>query len=213
MKIIIIGGTPTALTLSNLLGEEHEITIIEKDPEKAKQIAEETPSLVVAGDGSDVSVLKDAGLEQVDAIVATADDKTNLMICEIAKSEKIKKIISLVNEPKNEELFQKLGVTQLVSAVGTNVTAIKRLLSQIGEERIIAQLGQGEVQVVEQTVSKESSLIGKPTKIENASIAAIYRSGELMIPNGDHNFEEGDVVLIVAKTEDINKINDLITGA
>lgn len=213
MKILLIGGTPTALTLSNLLGEENEVTIIERDPEKAKQIAEETPSLIVAGDGSDISVLTDAGIEQTDAIVATTDDKTNLMICEIAKSMNVERIIALVNEPKNEELFQKLGVSQLVSVVGTNVTAIKRLLSQVGQERIIAQLGEGEVQVVEQTVSKDSSLVGKPAKIENASIAAIYRSGELMIPNGDNNFEEGDVVLLVAKTEHIKKINDLITGA
>ena len=96
--------------------------------------------------------------------------------------------------------------------VGTNVTDIKRQLSRVGDERIIAQLGEGEVQIVELTVSAKSSVIGKPPALNNARIAAIYRSGEMIIPNEDTPLRESDVVLVVVKTEDLPIIIDLIQG-
>jgi len=212
MKIIIIGGGATGLTLANLLGEDHEVTIVEKDEEIAKDIAAKTQALVIQGDGSDVTTLSEASIATADAIVVTADDKTNVMICEIAKSEKVEKIISLVREPKNEELFAKLGITSLVSAVGTNVTAIKRLLYQVGDVRIIAQLGEGAMQIVEIVVAEGSPLVGKPAELKKATLAAIYRGGELVIPQEDMLLQAGDLLLIVAKTKDLPALTDLITG-
>ncbi|MBN2087159.1 NAD-binding protein [Candidatus Peregrinibacteria bacterium] len=212
MKIMIIGGGTTGLTLANLLGEDHEITIIEKEAEVAKDIADKTHALVVEGDGSDISILKDANFTEMDAIVTTADDKTNLMVCEIGKSEEIAKIISLVNEPKNEELFASLGIVHLVSVVGTNITAIKKLLYQIGDARIIAQIGQGEIQILELIIAEESRLVGKEAQIHGASISVIYRSGELLIPKQNTILEKGDLIIFVAKTVDLPKITDLITG-
>ena len=212
MKIMIIGGGTTGLTLANLLGEDHEIIIIEKEEAVAKDIANKTHALVVQGDGSDISVLKDANFTEMNAIVSTADDKTNLMVCEIAKSEKISKIIALVNEPKNEELFTKFGIVHIVSAVGTNITAIKRMLYQIGDARIIAQIGQGEIQILEMTIAEESRLAGKPAQIHNASVSAIYRGGELLIPKKSTILEKGDLLIFVTKTKDLQSITDLITG-
>ncbi|MBU1446169.1 NAD-binding protein [Patescibacteria group bacterium] len=212
MKIIIVGGNATGLTLANLLGEEHDITIIEQDEEVAKKTANEISALVIHGDGTDMSILNEAGLKETDAIITTTDDKTNLMICEIAKSEKIEKIISLVSDPQNEELFTKLGITRLVSVVGTNVTAIKRQLSRVGDERIIAQLGEGKVQIVELNVSAKSKIVGKTPELNGARIAAIYRSGEMIIPSEDTLVEESDVVLVVVKTEDLPLIIDIIQG-
>lgn len=209
---MIIGGGTTGLTLANLLGKDHEITIIEKEEEVAKDIADKTHALIINGDGSDISVLKDANFTEMDVIIATADDKTNLMICEIAKSEKIAKVIPLVHEPKNEELFTKLGIVRLVSVVGTNITGIKRMLYQVGEARIIAQIGQGEIQILELTIAEESRLVGKKARIHGASISAIYRGGELIIPKKSTILEKGDLLVFVAKTKDLPAITDLITG-
>jgi trk system potassium uptake protein TrkA len=212
MKIMIIGGGVTALTLANLLGEDHQITIIEGDKDTAEDISTKTHALVVQGDGSDITLLRESGLEDVDALVATSDDKNNLMICQIAKSESVKKIISLVSDPKNEELFTKLGIHHIVSSVGTRVTAIKRMLYQVGDARIIAQLGQGEVQIVELTISEESKLAGKKATIKNASIAAIYRGGELIIPKPTTPLEAGDLLVVVAKTKDLPEITKQFNG-
>jgi trk system potassium uptake protein TrkA len=212
MKVIIVGGGQTGLALANLLVESNDITIIEKEEAVAKEAANRTSALLVKGDATDVSVLKQAGIEEADAlVVVTSDDKTNLMICEIAKSEKVKRIISLVNSPANEELFTKLKINRLVSVVGTNITAIKKMLHQVGEERIIAQLGAGEVQLIELAVSKDSKLKGKSAKIKNAVIATIYRSGELIIPTESTELKAGDVLLVAVKTKDLSKVAKIIS--
>jgi len=213
MKIIIIGGGETGFSLANVLGDGYDITIIEKDTERAKSIANKTSALTVEGDGTDLSVLKEAEISKADALIAvTGDDKANLMVCEIANSEKVKKIISLVNSPKNEELFTKLGIHSLVSVVRTNVTEIKNVLMKKGEERIIAEIGDGEIQLIEQTIAKGSKLIGKKAKIKGAVVATIYRSGELIIPSENSDLKEGDVLLVAVKTKDLHKVADIITG-
>ena len=212
MRIIIVGGGTTGLILGNLLGEEHEITIIEKDEAIAKELAGKTQALVMQGDGSDITLLQEAGLKEADALIATTDDKTNLMISQIAKSEEVGKIIAIVHDPKNEELFTKLGIHLIVSSVGTNVTAIKRLLYQVGDVRVIAQLGGGEVQIVELNVSEKSPLIGQSPVLKKASIAAIYRGGEIIIPKDSTLTEKGDLLVVFVKTKDLPDITELITG-
>ncbi|MFH2027526.1 MAG: NAD-binding protein [Nanoarchaeota archaeon] len=213
MKIIIVGGGETGLTTANLLAKDHDITLIESDEKRAKDLASKTEALVVLGDGVDLSILKEAGIKKADAIVAvTNDDKTNLMICQIAKSEKVSKIISLVRSPGNDELFTKLGITSIVSSVGTSVAAIKRLLYQWGDERIIAALGKGDVQIIQQTMSKDSKLIGKKAEIKNAVVATIYRSGDLIIPKKGTILEEGDVLLVAVKTKQLQEVLNVITG-
>lgn len=212
MKIIIVGGGTTGLTLANLLGEEHEITLVEKDETIAKEIAGKTQAMVIQGDGSDITLLQEAGLKEVDALVATTDDKTNLMISQIAKSEEVAKIITVVKDPKNEELFTKLGIHLLVSSVGTNITAIKRLLYQAADVRVIAQLGGGEVQIVELNVAEKSPLIGRSPNLRKASIAAIYRGGEIIIPKDSTTIEKGDLLVVFVKTKDLPGITELITG-
>jgi trk system potassium uptake protein len=212
MKVLIIGGGISGLTLSNLIGEDNEVTIVEQDEERATKIAEETHAIVVHGDGTDASLLHESGLAEIGAFIATADDKSNLMACQIAKIENIQKIIALVRDPKNEELFTQLGINQIVSEVGTNIKVIKQLLHQKGEARIIAQMGDGELQVVEMRVAKESQLIGKPAILNRGIIAAIYRAGELMIPKESTEISEGDVLLLATKTTDLPAIIETITG-
>lgn len=213
MKILVIGGGNTGLALANILSENHDVTLIEKSKEKARKVANKTTALVIKGDASDISILKEAGIKETDSlIVTTEDDKTNLMICTIAKSEEVEKIIALVNKPINEELFTKLGITRLVSVVSTNVTGITGMLYQYGDERIIAQFGEGDMQIVELMIAKDSKLIGQKARIENATIAAIYRSGDLLIPKENTNLEEGDVLLVAVKTKDLKNIANLIAG-
>lgn len=212
MKIIIIGAGTTGLILANLLADEHDVVLVEKDEAVAKESAEKTEALVVHGDGSDISLLQEAGIKEADALVATTDDKTNLMISQIAKGEEVGKIIAVVKDPKNEELFTKLGVNLIVSSVGTNVTAVRRLLYQVGDVRVVAQLGSGDVQIVELNVAEKSPLIGKEPVLKNASIGAIYRGGELIIPRNSTPIESGDLLVVFVKTKDLPAVSQLITG-
>ncbi len=209
MKIIIVGGGEKGLTLANLLQKDHEITLIENDEERAKLIASKTESLVIQGDGSDISILKEAGIGEADVIVATADDKTNLMVCQIAKNEEVKRIVSLINESKNEELFSKLEITNLVFVVGAIVSVLQRIIVQSGTEDVIGQLGLGDMQVVQVTVAEGSDLIDKKAEIKGAVILALYRDGKLYKDLGKMVFQKDDVLLVAVETKNLNQVTNL----
>jgi trk system potassium uptake protein TrkA len=214
MKIIIVGGGEIGLTTANVLStKEHDLVLIESDEKRAKQIANMIDALVIKGDGTDISILKDAGAEDADAIVAAAaDDKTNLMICEIAKSLGIKRIVARVNKSENEELFTKLGIAGVVPIVSVAVTTIKNLLMAGQAERVIYELGRGEVQVVAITIPKGSHFVGRPADIKNAIIGVIYRNGELIIPKHGTTIHEEDVLVLTARTDHLRKITKEIYG-
>lgn len=214
MKIILVGGGEVGLTTANVLStKEHDLVLIESDEKRAKQVANSIDALVIHGDGTDLATLKDAGANDADAIAAvTDDDKTNLMVCEIAKSLDIKTIIARVNKSENEELFTKLGITGVVPTVGLAVTKINNLLTELRSERVIYKFGKGDVQVLAITVPKESKLVGKPAEIKNSIVGVIYRDGEMMLPKESTKIKEEDVIVLTAKTKNLKSIRNQIYG-
>ncbi|MBU2561011.1 MAG: NAD-binding protein [Nanoarchaeota archaeon] len=214
MKIIIVGGGEVGLTTANVLStKEHDLVLIESDEKRAKKAANSIDALVIHGDGTDIATLKDGGASDADAIVAaTDDDKTNLMVCEISKSLGLKKIIARVNKSENEELFTKLGITGVVPTVGIAVTTIRNLVMEDRAERVIYELGKGEVQVLAITIPSESKLIGKSAEIKNAIIGVIYRNGALILPKEGTKIEEGDVLVLTAQTKNMRSITKQIYG-
>ena len=213
MKMIIVGGGETGLTLSKLFEKEAEVTIVEKNEILAKELANKTNALVIHSDGTDISILKEAGIDKADAlIVTTGDDTINLMISQIGISEKVHKVIPLVRKPQNEELFAKLGVNTYVSVAGSNASEIKRILRTYGDTKIIAQFGGGDVQIIQQAIAKKSKLIKQKAEIKKAIIATIYRSGKIIIPTAETVLKEGDVLLVAVKTKDLHGVLEIIKG-
>jgi len=210
MKIIIVGGGEKGLTLSNFLNKDHQVTLIELDDERAKLIATKTQSLILHGDGSDISILKQANVDEADYVVAMADDKTNLIVCQIAKNENVEKIIALVSESKNEELFSKLEISNMIFVVGTIVSAIQRTILQAGSQNIISQLGLGEQQLIKVEITEGSSIIDQTAKIKDVDILAIYREGKLIHNLKDETFKKHDTLLLVTRPKNLEKINNLI---
>lgn len=213
MKVMIVGGGETGFTLSNLLSDEAEVILIEKNENIAKALANKANALVIKGDGTDISLLREAGIDRVDALVAsTGDDTTNLMICQIAKTENVNKIIPIVHSPKNEELFSKLGIVSFVSVAGSNASAVKNLLHTYGDARVIAQLGEGDVQIIQQVISKKSKLVGKKAVMKKAVVATIYRKGKIFIPTTSTILKQGDILLVAVKTKDLSHVVEIIKG-
>ncbi|HEX3078703.1 MAG TPA: NAD-binding protein, partial [Lachnospiraceae bacterium] len=87
MKIIVIGGGKIGFNLLKILKErDHQVTLIEKDKGTCMKIAEDMDTDIIWGDGTDLEVLKDAGIEEAEIVAAvTGSDEENLVICQIAK--------------------------------------------------------------------------------------------------------------------------------
>jgi len=145
--VLVVGGGKVGYYLAKeLLDSGHEVALMEKDPDRARQIADEIGSIVIAHDGCEGKYLGEAGANRADAIAAvTGDDEDNLVICQMAKHHfDVPRTIARVNNPKNEALFRHLGVDELISPTRMILGSIEQDIP-VHELLHLAALGVGEV--------------------------------------------------------------------
>ncbi|MCD6590680.1 MAG: NAD-binding protein [Candidatus Aenigmarchaeota archaeon] len=213
MKVVIIGGGKLGEALAQLLiKEKHDVVVIEKNEKLAEELAEKLDALVLHGDGSNKNILKDANIQDVDAVVAvTGDDKTNLMVCEIAKNANVPTIITRINNSENETIFTKIGISNIIDTTRLSVLAFKQALERPGKQlsNIVAG-GKGEV--FEVSVREDSKIIGKKISefAKNFVVAFVYRDDKCFIPKPDTKVKEGDILTIFSPVEEVRKIEKLL---
>ena len=119
MYIIIAGAGKVGWNLAReLIGEGHEVTVIESDRDRYMAVEEELEHNVHYGDASELWVLERAGIVRADMVVAvTGDDEDNMLISQVAKEKYlVEHTIARVNNPRNLEHFELLGIRPVVSA-------------------------------------------------------------------------------------------------
>ena len=207
MYIIIAGCGRVGEELLEKLSKE-EVVVIESNPSRAKEIAENYDVLVINDDGCNIKVLEDANVKKADVFVAvTGDDKANLMMSLLAKKMGAKKVISRVNIPSNIEIFQQLGVDIPLCPITLASAAIKNAIYGIGRTSIMP-LSKGLAEILQFTVDKD--LAGK--KIEELElpkeclIIGLSSKDEFKIPRGHTKLAEGDILTVVAKKEVVEKL-------
>jgi trk system potassium uptake protein TrkA len=208
MYIIIVGAGKVGYHLGKLLMTQgHEVMLIEKDRAKVNLLAFEFHDAIMEGDGSTVEVLKEAGANRSDVVVAaTGNDEDNLVVCQVTKLVFLKpRTIARVNNPRNEELFAGLGVDASVS--GTKIiNAIIEEQVKAGDMMIpLLTLKEGNVEIVEVELSRSSHIVKKKIKdltLPPGSIfIAVLRGEEVIIPYGETEFQAEDKVLALVKRE------------
>ncbi|HUG84664.1 MAG TPA: TrkA family potassium uptake protein, partial [Euzebya sp.] len=150
MYVVIAGGGKVGRAIAaDLLHDGHQVTIIELLPQRTEQLQREYDLLVIQGDATDSRYLEQARPERSDVFVATTrNDDLNYVACQLARiTFDVKRVLSRVNSPRNEELFLAMGI----EAVSTT-TLISRLIREqatVGELIHLYTLRQGHVNLVE----------------------------------------------------------------
>lgn len=206
MYIVIVGAGKVGYHLGRLLmAEGHEVMLIEENRSKVDTLSLEFHDCIMLGDGSAVEVLKEAGANRADVIVATTgNDEDNLVICQVAKLMFLRpRTIARVNNPRNERLFAGLGVDASVSATKI-INAMIQEQVKAGDMMIpLLTLKAGDVEIVEVELSRSSHIVKKKIKdltLPPASIfIAVIRGEEVIIPYGETEFQPEDKVLALVK--------------
>jgi trk system potassium uptake protein TrkA len=217
MYIIIVGAGKVGYHLGRLLmAAGHEVMVIEKDRAKVDTLSLEFHDSIMQGDGSTVEVLREAGANRADAIVATTgNDEDNLVICQIAKLMFLRpRTIARVNNPRNEELFTGLGVDASVSATKI-INAMIQEQVKAGDMMIpLLTLKAGEVEIVEVELTRSSHIVKK--KIKELSLPpgsifiAVIRGEEVIIPYGETEFQPEDKVLALVKRSSEQALREIL---
>lgn len=198
---IITGGGKIGYYLArSLINNDYEVLLLEKNPGFYRQLSSDLGDVVMMGDGCDPLVLKEAGIERADLVVAaTGDDADNLVTCQMSQHVfKRDRVIARVNNPDNESLFTCLGVTERVNSTAALLDLLGK---KVGKSPVVllGALERCNIEAVELILDEGSPFIGARLGDLNLPagtlIISILRDGCASIPSGDSVFETGDVLV------------------
>ena len=198
------GGEVGSFLARTLFGKGHAVSVIDKRPEVMARLAEEVPTdiLLVEGDGCDVRVLRDAGVDRADVFASvTPHDDENLVSCQLARLHfGVQRAVARVNSPRNEPSFHALGIEAISSTT---------VISQLIEEQLTVgdiirlytlqkgQLGIVEVEIPEGAASTDGRTVAHLGLPDDIVLVSLTRGERLLIPRGKTCLEPGDRVMAV----------------
>lgn len=220
MYILIVGGGKVGYYLArSLVNEGHEILLIEKEAKKCDRIAEELGSVVMRGDGCEASTLGDAGTDRADIVVAvTGDDEDNLVVCQVAKKKfGVGRTIARINNPKNEEVFRRLGIDVTVSSTNVILEHLEHELPTRNLIHLMSFRNRTGLEIVELRLPPTSPIIGRrlrDVELPPDSIVTLIvneREGAL-VPSGDTLLHANDEIVAVTLPEREVALRRILAG-
>ncbi len=208
MYVIVVGGGRVGYYLTKaLLDEKHEVVLVEKDSSICDAINDELGSVCIRGDGSEVAVLSDIGTSRADMLIAvTGDDEDNLVACQLAKHRfKVPRTVARVVNPKNANLFKRLGID--ITVVSTNVI-LENIEAEVPTHPLthLLSIGDRGLEIVDIRIMPESHVAGKAIKQvslpSGAVLSLIIRKGvRPFVPTGETILQAEDRVIAATPAE------------
>jgi trk system potassium uptake protein TrkA len=218
MKVAIAGAGAVGRSLAReLLQNNHEVLLIDRD--SAKITPDRIPGAEwLLGDACELVNLEDASLEEYDVMIgATGDDKVNLVVSLLAKTEfSVHRVVARINHPSNEWLFTEAwGVDHAVSTPRVMAALVEEAV-EVGDLVRLFGLRQGQANLVEVTLPERAPVAGKCMRDldlpKDAALVAIIRGQRVITPTPEEPLESGDELLFVALPEAEAAIRSAIIG-
>lgn len=217
-RVVIIGGGNVGLTVARGLekrGSKIRAKVIEMSRSQAEHAADALErTIVLHGDGLDVGLLSEAGIERADAVLCvTDDDKTNLLAAVRAKSVGCPMSVALINDPTLTPLMGPLGIDAYINPRATTVSSILRHIRH-GRVRGVYSIGDAEAEVIEAEVLSTSPIAGRRVRDiefpEGVLVGGILKGDKVIRPTGGTRIDEGDVIALFAKASDVPEVERLL---
>ena len=202
-KVMIVGGGKTGFYLAKRMSDfGAAVKLIERDLTRCHYLSTHLKNVMVLhGDATDISLLEEENLEDMDAFVtATGYDEDNLLLALTAKNKGVEDVISKVSHESYKDLVEKMGVDMVLNPLDITASAILRYIQ--GTKRIISStLLQGQAEIMEIIADNSMAVVGKPLEAldlpREILIAAIHRGNQLIIPNGRTRIQNNDRIIVL----------------
>jgi trk system potassium uptake protein TrkA len=201
--VIIAGGGKVGWNLAReLIAKDHEVTLVEGDRGRYLTVEQELEHAIQYGDATELWVLERAGIQRADLVIAvTGDDEDNLLICQLAKDKYLcDRIIARVNNPRNRQYFELLGIQPVVSATDLILRLIEHEVPSYGLVHLL-DLRDEDLEIIEIEVSPGAPAAGKQVQEvdlpDGVLIISVLRNGRGFVPKADTIIEADDEVLLV----------------
>ncbi len=211
MRIIVIGVGEVGSTTAADLSERHEVTVVDVDEDRVETIQYQEDVLGVAGDGTDLDVLREADLEEADMVIAsTSSDEANIVACGTAKTVSDAFTIARVRKPSLLRTWERspgaFGVDFMVSVDLLTARSLVNIVDLPGaaDSQLFAD---GLVQMAEFSITEGSPLAGltvqEADRYDALTFAAVIRDEETVIPRGRTRFAAGDAVVVIGRPDSV----------
>ncbi|GAA3361343.1 potassium channel family protein [Saccharopolyspora gregorii] len=218
MRIAIAGAGAVGHSIAGeLLDGGHQVMLIERGTENYRPKTLPDVEWVLA-DACELASLEEAGLQSCDVVIAaTGDDKVNLVVSLLAKTEfAVRRVVARVNDPRNEWLFTTAWGVDVAVSTPRMLAAMVEEAVNVGDLVRLMTLRQGQANLVEITLPPDTSLAGRRVRDlalpPDAALVTILRGGRVIVPQQDDPVEAGDELLFVAAAEVEPQIREAVHG-
>jgi trk system potassium uptake protein TrkA len=202
MRVAIAGAGKVGRSIgAELLGHSHQVLLIDEDPANFRADLEGAEWL--QADACEISSLEEARLQTCQVVIAaTGDDKVNLVVSLLAKTEYgVPRVVARVNHPKNEWLFNEAWGVDVAVSTPRMLSALVEEAVSVGDVVRLMEFEQGTANLVEITLPPESPVVGhRVSEVVlpgDTSLVTIVRDGRVIVPSADDPLENGDELLFV----------------
>lgn len=218
MRVAIAGAGAVGRSIAReLLTKQHEVLLIDKDASKV--IPERIKGAEwLHGDACEVANLEKAGLEECDVVVgATGDDKANLVLSLLAKTEfAVRRVVARINHPSNEWLFTEAWGVDVAVSTPRVLAALVEEAVEVGDLVRLFGIREGQANLLELTLPDEAACAGKPVrelKLPNDTVlTVIVRGRRVIAPTPEEPLEPGDELLFVAPPDAEDALRSAVLG-
>ena len=219
MFVIVVGGGKMGANITRTLTEKnHEVAIVEVKPTRADALQAEFGHRVVEGDGTELYVLERAGITRPpDLLLAlTGDDEDNLVISQLGRERYgVSKIIARVNDPRNQQHFDLLGVSPTICPTQRIMALIEHEVPQHDVVHLL-DLRHENLEIIEIEIDPKCPCVGKSVaKLglpAGSRLISVVRDGTAVIAVGDTVLAEGDQVLAILEPDAEGAGRELLMG-
>jgi trk system potassium uptake protein TrkA len=210
-NIMILGGSRVGINTAKQLSKKYNIKLIEQDKDKCFELADElSNTMIINGDGRDLELLKEEGIDRMDAFIAvTGNSETNIISSLVAKDAGVKKTVALVENIDYIHLSQNIGVDTLINKKLIAANFIFRYIRK-GEVINLTSVHGVDGEVLEFEVQDGAKILSQELRDldfpKTAVIGGVIRKGQGYTVRGNFKFEPKDRVVVLSKPECIHSI-------
>jgi trk system potassium uptake protein TrkA len=218
MKIVIAGAGNVGRSIAaELIGNGHDVLLVEREARAIKEDTVPGASWLLA-DACELAQLEKANLQDCAVVVAaTGDDKVNLVVSLLAKTEfGVPRVVARVNHPKNEWLFNEGWGVDVSVSTPRMLTALVEEAVTVGDLVRLMTFEQGRASLSELRLAPDSPILGKTIgEVDwpsDSALVAVLREGHVLVPSPQMPLEAGDELLVVATADRDDELDALLSN-
>ncbi|MGI5163902.1 potassium channel family protein [Spirillospora sp. CA-253888] len=215
MHIVIMGCGRVGSTLAHILEDKgHSVAIIDQSPEAFRRLRSGFKGRRITGFGFDRDVIAEAGIEQASAFVAVSSgDNSNIISARVARETfGVDNVVARIYDPRRAEVYQRLGIPTVATVRWTADQILRRLLPEGAEPLWRDPTGQVVLAELDAGARWVGARVAALEEAADTRVAFLTRMGEALVPGAQTVIQDGDIVHIMARADDLERINAAVAA-